>query len=240
MHDLAQGGAFDIQSAGALPYADADTVEIAGAVQYISNKLTATVDGAQAKQARESFKNKRSAVSSDCTGTRRSSTLTALSNCRTLALAAQTAASSGSSSKFQEYFKSTSSSTRSTVAAVFGRVASECGSSTSGVADYYCTDVYGACSSGVLAYTLPSQSYMVNCPLYFSALSALSRTCHDQDQATTTLHESTHLSQIKGTTDQNGAYGYAAVRALTAAQNLNHADTYTLYAQGEFVLFAPD
>ena len=65
-----------------------------------------------------------------------------------------------------------------------------------------------------------------------SGLAALSRTCHAQDQATTTLHEMTHLSQIKGTSDY-GVYGYNAVRSLTAAQNLNHADTYTLFANGK-------
>ncbi|GME55872.1 peptidase m35 deuterolysin protein [Neofusicoccum parvum] len=231
VHDLGTGGAFDILSEGAFPYAEADSLDIAGAVPYVTNKLSTTVDGAAAQQVRQRFMSKRTAVSSDCTGTRRTATVNAVSNCRSLALTASSAAASGPAAKMTEYFKSATTSTRSTVSAVFGRVASECGSTTSGVSDYYCTDVYGACSSGVLAYTLPSQSYMVNCPLYFSALSALSRTCHAQDQATTTLHEMTHLSQIAGTTDQNGAYGYAAVRALTAAQNLRHADTYTLFAQ---------
>ncbi|OJD38964.1 peptidase m35 deuterolysin protein [Diplodia corticola] len=230
-HDLSSGGAFDILSSGAISYAADGTTDIAGAVPYISNKISTTVDGAQAAAARESFV-KRIAVNADCTGTRRTATVNAVSGCRSLALAAQSAASSGSASKFQEYFKSTASATRSQVAAIFGRVASECGSTTSGVADYYCTDVYGnGCQSGVLAYTLPSSSYMVNCPLFFSGLPATSRTCHAQDQQTTTLHEMTHLTEIAGTTDQNGAYGYAAVQALTAAQNLRHADTYTLYAQ---------
>ncbi|KAH7047355.1 Deuterolysin metalloprotease family-domain-containing protein [Macrophomina phaseolina] len=229
VHDLAEGGAFDILSEGAFPYAEGDSLDIAGAVPYFTNKLTATVDGAQAKATREHFLAKRSIVQSDCTGTRLTATRNALANCRTLALAAQTAASSGSASKFQEYYKTTAASTRSTVAAIFGRVAAECGSTTAG-ARYYCSDVYGACASNVLAYTLPSSNYMVNCPAYFSD-PALTRTCHGQDQATTTLHEVTHLTQIAGTTDQNGAYGYAAVRALTAAQNLRHADTYTLYAQ---------
>ena len=65
---------------------------------------------------------------------------------------------------FQEYFKSTSSSTISKVKQVFNNVVSECGSSTSGVSKTYCTDVYGnGCSSNVLAYTLPSGSYIVNC-----------------------------------------------------------------------------
>ncbi|KAF9631833.1 Peptidase M35 deuterolysin [Lasiodiplodia theobromae] len=234
-HDLSQGGAFDILSEGAISYAEEGSTAIAGAVPYTSNKISATVDGTEAKKVREEFVKrtvKRTAVNADCTGTRRTATVNAVTNCRSLALAASSAAASGSASKFQEYFKTTSASTRSQVAAVFGRVASECGSTTSGVSDYYCTDVYGnGCQSGVLAYTLPSASYMVNCPLYFSGLSATSRTCHAQDQQTTTLHEMTHLSEIAGTTDQNGAYGYNAVRSLTAAQNLRHADTYTLYAQ---------
>jgi deuterolysin len=133
----------------------------------------------------------------------------------------------------QEYFKSSSSSTRTKVANVFAKIVSECGNTTSGFSRYHCADVYDSCGSGVLAYTLPSSSLMVNCPLYFSGLSALSKTCHAQDQATTTLHEMTHLSEIKGTTDF-GVYGYKAIRGLSAAQNLNHADTYTLYANALF------
>ncbi|KAL1614372.1 hypothetical protein SLS54_009799 [Diplodia seriata] len=230
-HDLSSGGAIDILSSGAISFAADGTTSIAGAVPYTSNKISTTVDGAAAAAARARFV-KRVAVNADCTGSRRTATVNAVANSRSLALAAQAAAASGSASKFQEYFKTTSAATRSQVAAVFGRVASESASTTSGASDYYCTDVYGnGCQSGVLAYTLPSSSYMVNCPLYFSALSPTSRTCHDQDQQTTTLHEMTHLSEVAGTTDQNGAYGYAAVQSLTAAQNLRHADTYTLYAQ---------
>jgi deuterolysin len=53
-----------------------------------------------------------------------------------------------------EFFKSSTTATRNTVAAVFNRMATECGSSTSGVSRQYCTDIYpgGACSSGVIAY----------------------------------------------------------------------------------------
>ncbi|KAJ4366012.1 hypothetical protein N0V85_009232 [Neurospora sp. IMI 360204] len=235
VHDLSQGGSYDVKVSGALQYADPDSTELKGTIPFSSNIVTASVDGAAASQARRSFHEKRSAVQSDCTGTKGTATRTAMTNCRALALAASQVAASGSASKMTEYFKSSSSSTRSTVAGVFSRVASECGSTTSGYAKYYCSDVYGACSSGVLAYTLPSSSFMVNCPLYFSALSALSRTCHAQDQATTTLHETTHLSQIKGTTDQNGCYGYSCVKSLSASQNLNHADTYALFANSIYV-----
>ncbi|PTB77587.1 hypothetical protein M440DRAFT_1330302, partial [Trichoderma longibrachiatum ATCC 18648] len=43
------------------------------------------------------------------------------------------------------------------------------------------------------------------------------------------IHEITHLTQVKGTQDYGG-YGYNFVQSLSAAQNLNHADTYALYA----------
>ncbi|KAK3503257.1 Deuterolysin metalloprotease family-domain-containing protein [Neurospora crassa] len=235
VHDLSQGGSFDVKVAGILQYAHVNSTELKGTLPYSSNIVTASVDGAAASQARRVFHEKRSIVQSDCTGSRGSATRTAMSNCRALAARASQVASSGSASKMTEYFKSSSSYTRSTVAGVFARVANECGSTTSGYARYYCSDVYNACSSGVLAYTLPSASFMVNCPLYFNALSSLSSRCHAQDQATTTLHEVTHLSQIQGTSDQSGCYGYSCVRQLSGSQNLKHADTYALFANSIYV-----
>lgn len=230
LHDLSAGGDFDLVSAGTLSYAEPGSTELAGVVSYSSNTITSSVDGSAASKVRRAFLERRSAVQSDCTGAKRTSTVNALANCRTLALAAQSAAGSNTA-KVNEYFKSTSSSTISTLQTVFSRVASECGSSTSGVSKTYCTDVYGACSSNVLAYTLPSGSYIVNCPLYFSALPALTKSCHAQDQATTTLHETTHLTQIKGTDDLG--YGYAAATRLSTSQALNNADSYALFANGE-------
>lgn len=150
-----------------------------------------------------------------------------MTNCRTLAAAASSAALSNTA-KVTEYFKG---SVGSTVAGVFAKVVSECSSTTSGVSRTYCSDVYGACSSNVLAYTLPSGSYIVNCPLYFSALTAVSGTCHAQDQATTTIHEITHLTQIKGTQDLG--YGYTAAIRLSQASALNNADSYALFANGK-------
>ncbi|KAI3320194.1 neutral protease 2-like protein [Xylariaceae sp. AK1471] len=225
LHDLAASGAYDFVANGVLSYAATDSTEIAGAVPYSSNTVTANVDGAEAAKARTAFMNKRTAVQSDCTGTKGTATRTAVSNCRALAAAASSAALSNTA-KVSEYFKSTS--VGSQVASVFAKVVTECSSTTSGVSRTYCSDVYGACSSNVLAYTLPSGSYIVNCPLYFSALPAVSGTCHAQDQATTTIHEITHLTQIKGTQDLG--YGYNAATALTSSRALNNADSYALFA----------
>lgn len=230
-HDLAAGGDFDLVTEGAFAYAELDSTEIAGAVAFTSNKVTTAVDGTKASKVRRDYQElaKRTIVQSDCTGTRLTATNNALSNCASLARTAASAAVNNAA-KLNEYFKSTSSSTASTVQRVFNNVATQCGSTTSGNSRYYCSDILGACSNGVLAYTYPSTSQMVNCPLFFSGLTPLSRTCHAQDQATTVLHEMTHLTQVKGTSDYGG-YGYNFVRSLSAAQNLNHADTYTLFAQ---------
>ncbi|KAK7947945.1 neutral protease 2 [Apiospora aurea] len=230
LHDLSQGGAYDVVSASGFLTAALDSTTLDGVVPYTSNTLKAVeVDGAAAAEARASFIGRRTSLQSDCTGYKSTAIRSALSNCASAARSAASTARS-SSSKMTEYFKSSSSSTVSTVANVFTRVASECGSTSGGSSRLYCSDVYGACSSGVLAYTLPSSSYMAYCNLFFSALSGVSRTCHDQDQASTVLHEATHLNQIKGTSDYNG-YGYSYVRSLSASQNLNHADTYALFAQ---------
>ncbi|OAL43641.1 neutral protease 2-like protein [Pyrenochaeta sp. DS3sAY3a] len=230
-HDLGAGGDFDVLTEGAFAYAELDSTEIAGAVTFTSNTVSAAVNGEQAAKVRRDYQDlaKRTVVQSDCTGTRLTATRNALTNCANLARTAASAAVSNSA-KLNEYFKSTTSATATTVQTVFNRVATQCGSSTSGNSRYYCTDILGACSSGVLAYTYPSTSQMVNCPLFFTGLTALSRTCHAQDQATTVLHEMTHLTQVKGTSDYGG-YGYNFVRSLSSAQNLNHADTYTLFAQ---------
>jgi deuterolysin len=229
LHDLSEGGAYNLVASGVLSYAGPNTTEIAGVVPFSSNSISATVDGAQAAEVQRRFVEKRTVLQSDCTGAKRTAQVTALSNCASLAKLSASAATSNSA-KVVEYFKTASAA--STLVTVFNRVASECSSTTSGVSKQYCTDVYSACSSGVLAYTLPSGSFMVSCPLYFSALPALTKSCHAQDQATTTLHETTHLTQIKGTQDLG--YGYSAAIRLTAAQALNNADSYALFANGKY------
>lgn len=231
VHDLSAGGVYSVQALGALPFAEANSTTLSGsAVPYASNKLEMDVNGAEAGKVKRALE-KRTRLSTDCTGSQRTSTTTALSNCVRLANAAASAATSGSSSKFSEYFKSTSSSVRSSVSSCLSRVATECGSTTSGTTTYHCSDVYGGCGSNVLAYTVPSAEVVVNCPLYFSALPALTSSCHAQDQATTTLHEMTHA--LCGTADLG--YGYQAATALSSRDAVDNADSYALYSNGKLL-----
>ncbi|KAG9253438.1 Deuterolysin metalloprotease family-domain-containing protein [Emericellopsis atlantica] len=229
-HDLSAGGAFKISSEGAFSFAEADSTELVGSVPFTANTVEAKVDGASAAAVHTAFVNeKRTRVQSDCSGTRLSQTRSALSGCASWASQAQSVAQSGSATKMTEYFKSSSSSTRSTVAGVFSRMRSECSSTSGGASTFYCSDFYGVCGGGVIAYTVPSLSAMAYCPLHFS-LPLSPSSCYGNNQIGTVVHEVTHLSQIAGT-DDFGGYGYNFVRSLSASQNLRHADTYALFAQ---------
>lgn len=237
VHDLSAGGALKVSTYGAIPYAEGNSTEllVGKALTYTSNELDLVVDGAEAAKVKRALSKRTALQTSSCTSSRLSAMRTALSNCANLASAAATAASSGSASKFQEYFKTTSSSTRGNVAARLRAVASECSSTTGGATTYYCTDVYNACRSGVLAYTLPSEDLVVSCPLFFNNLPALTRTCHAQDQATTVLHEFTHAPGVYSPGTEDNGYGYAAATALSASAALANADSYALYANAIYV-----
>lgn len=147
LHDLSSGGAFKISSHGAFSFAEADSTELIGSVGFDSNEVEAEIDGEAAAAVHTTFHHdKRTRLQSDCTGTRLSNTRSALSNCAAMAQQAQQVAQSGSAAKMTEYFKSSSTSTRNYVAGVFSRIRSECGSTSGGVSNWYCSDVYGYCS----------------------------------------------------------------------------------------------
>lgn len=145
-HDLSSGGAFQISSEGAFSFAEEDSTELVGSVPFTANTIEAEVDGEAASAVHTAFTlERRTRVQSDCSGTRLSQTRSALSGCASWASQAQSVAESGSAAKMTEYFKSSSSSTRSTVAGVFSRIRSECSSTSGGASTWSCTDFYGAC-----------------------------------------------------------------------------------------------
>lgn len=230
LHPLHEGGEFDVFAKGALPFAEEASTELTGALDYESNKLTMSIDGTQAATVAKAL-SKRTVVGSSCTGSKLTAVRTALSNCAKLATSAASAATAGT--KLTTYFKSTSSA--STIAARLRAVSSDCGS-TSSKTTTNCNDPYSGCSSNVLAYTVPSDSFITYCPIFFSALPALASSCHAQDQATTALHEETHATSVYSPGTQDLGYGYSAATALSANQALNNADSYALYANGKLIL----
>ncbi|KAF2201022.1 neutral protease 2-like protein [Delitschia confertaspora ATCC 74209] len=230
LHKVEEGGNFDVFASGIIPYAEAGSTELTGSLSYASNKLSLTIDGAQASKVAKAL-TKRTTIGSDCTGSKLTAVRTALSNCQRLANSAASAARSGT--KMSTYFKSTSSSVKSSVAARLTAVASDCGGGSR--TQTHCTDTYSGCSSNVLAYTLPSANYIVYCNLFFTDLPALASTCHGQDQATTALHEETHAPGVYSPGTDDLAYGYSAAIQLSSSQAVNNADSYALYANAIYL-----
>lgn len=226
LHTLTSGGDFDVFAKGLLPFAEDGSTELAGALNYESNKLSMTIDGTIAAQVSKAV-TKRTVVGSSCTGTRLTAVRTALSNCAKLASAAATAASAGT--KLDTYFKSTSTSTKNTVSGRLSAISSDCGG-TGSKTSTNCNDPYQGCASNVLAYTVPSQNFLTYCPLFFNELPALTSTCHGQDQATTVLHEEAHAPGVYSPGTDDLGYGYAAATRLSTSQALNNADSFALYA----------
>lgn len=230
--DLSQGGPVVLRSNGHVPLVNNGT--ITAYALYDSNELKIEVDAVKAAQVTKAIKPLDRRTKETCSNTSRKTALEeALKNSASLATAAAQAALSGSASKFQEYFKTTSTSTRQVVAARLQAVASESQSTSSGSTTYHYTDTYGYCESNVLAYTLPSQNVIANCDIYYSYLPALAGSCHDQDQATTTLHEFTHAPGVYSPGTDDFGYGYSAATALSSEDAVLNADSYALYANGK-------
>ncbi|KAL8941112.1 MAG: hypothetical protein Q9216_002444 [Gyalolechia sp. 2 TL-2023] len=235
--DLSAGGAFELISEAAVPLAKAGSTDLSDSkLVFRSNKLKIDVDGAAAARVAPAVVTDTSrTIVSSCAGANGDTLRAALSRSVTLSNNAANAAASGSAAKFQEYFKTTATTARNTVAARFRAVARESGSTTGGRTRYYCNDPYGYCSPNVLAYTIPSQNIIANCPIYYSNLPLLTNQCHRQDQTTTTIHEFTHAPGTYSPGTQDNGYGYAAATALTSSQAINNADSYALYANAIYV-----
>jgi deuterolysin len=237
LYDMNVDGPYDISTAGRMYYAEANSTELTGkAMTFNSNRLSFKVDSFKAQMHSKAVDKiaKRTELQSDCTNDRLAAIQTALGNCQTLATNAAADAASNETSRFNEYFKTTDQSTRDTVAERLEAVAADCNTTASGPTRTYCTDVYSGCASNVLAYTLPAYNYIAYCPLFFDNLPALTNSCHNQDQATTVLHEETHAPDVYAPGTLDNAYGYDAAMDLSTDAAVNNADTYALYANGMY------
>jgi deuterolysin len=165
---------------------------------------------------------KRDVTYSSCSSSQTSSLKTVVSDAISLATAAYTAAGSGADD-FTVWFIATSGESK--VQSIYNDVK---GVRTTGPT-ISCTDTYGDCSDGsALLYTVPSDNTIVPCPNNgYWGFPVYASTCADDDydMAGSILHEMTHLY---GTGDY--AYGPDAAKKLPAAQAIENADTYEMYA----------
>ncbi|GLB34257.1 putative secreted metalloproteinase that allows assimilation of proteinaceous substrates [Lyophyllum shimeji] len=131
--------------------------------------------------------------------------------------------SNGANALYQAYWGATSTSR---VTSVLSAVANENSSSRT----LSCVDSYGACSNGVIAYTVISTTNIYYCSIFFNEVPSTSL-CSGTSVASrnvrggTTLHELTHA--VAGTDDVT--YGCAADQALSDSQAVINADNYNCF-----------
>lgn len=231
--DLSYGGMVTIRAEGLVSLV-ADN-KVSGYIPFSSNEIPIEVDAIRASKVQKAVKplNRRSKIES-CPDNQRPVLTKALENAASLANAAADAALAGTSPQFEPLFKSSSKEVRSAVADRLHAIAKEASSTSSGVITYYCNDPYKYCSPALMAYTLPDQSITVNCDIFYK-YPALDDTCFDQDQATTVIHEFTHAPAVYSPGTGDFGAGYDEATKLNAEKALKNADTYALFANGEFL-----
>ncbi|KAF3482627.1 Deuterolysin [Arthroderma uncinatum] len=246
-HDLSAGGKYLITASGAIPVAEEHSTTLTSMALYESNELYMNIDGKQAAAVEQAMnftpemqsihsralEKRTKIVAGSCKGNQLRSTQVALQNSARLAQAASKAAQ-GNAKKFQEYFRTNDGAAKQKVIARLNSVARESSSTNAGGTTYYCSDTMNGCKPRTLAYTLPSRNLVVNCPIYYN-LPPLTKQCHAQDQATTTLHEFTHNPAVASPHCQDYAYGYQQCTGLSADKAVQNADNYALFANAIYV-----
>ncbi|KAF2401259.1 hypothetical protein EJ06DRAFT_384120 [Trichodelitschia bisporula] len=231
-YDLSKGGAFDIIAEGIIPYAEKKSNDLTGQAAYRSNRLTVHVNGTTAHLAKRALE-ERATVERDCVGDRALIADTARQACAMVAIAAAQSALTGDANQFVRYFRTADPGIRGTVAARFFAVANEC-AGNSQHARIFCSDPARLCQSDYISVTLGNS--ITNCDLYWQ-FPTVSNTCHGVGQATTTIHEITHVDGVFNppTDDYQGHYGWPALADLSPEQAIMNADNYGFYANSIYI-----
>ncbi|KAJ8698880.1 hypothetical protein PTI98_005541 [Pleurotus ostreatus] len=238
---------FDFASVGAgkFTFEPVTTFQVAGAAERVANiddltKVDATVSAVDvevtADVAKREIQARNKRAVDICTTSSRNYT-----EAKSLASISSSYVSSrgASDSLYRAYFGATATSR---VTSILNAVANE----NSGSRTLSCTDSFGACSSGVIAYTVISTTNVI--PSHFSVISPLTILCRSTSAASsstrwllpslcsgtsvasrnirggTTLHEMTHA--VAGTDDIG--YGCSFDQSLSDSQSIANADNFNV------------
>ncbi|KAH6868159.1 neutral protease 2-like protein [Alternaria rosae] len=242
LHDLSNGGSFDVFANGILHYANTNSTELVGHLEYNSNKLIITVNGTEAanhKSVAERADNPHdceSAYSSPLqtrtnadvgfTASMLRDLAKAQSNCQELASGAAAAARDGHP-RLETFFHSSSSATRNELSARFSAVARECAKPSLNI---YCQDRLNHCKGSLLAYYGARGFGITFCDSYWNKPPVVEGNCLAKDQGNILLHEMTHASEVYNPSTLDWAYEYWPSVELSSRKALNNADSHKLFA----------
>ncbi|KAF5578961.1 uncharacterized protein FSUBG_13680 [Fusarium subglutinans] len=238
MYDL-EPGTYSAYAEGSLPVGSEESSKPLPA-SFKSKALSIKVTKASSAEAKQKASKRTILQGDSCTAEKLELTANGVKNCETLSRAAAKDASDIHSARFVEYFKSNETKAREHVTGRLLAVAEECSTSNSGNTRVFCRDEIGYCESDgpLIAYTTWVNGYVTMCPLFYDTLPPLPLKCHKQDHATTTIHEMTHARAVyeQEVSTQDYAYGYENSTALDPLSCLYNADSYSLYANGMFLM----
>jgi len=235
VYDMTAGGEFKVSAEGSLPWSTVGKRKIAGECEYKSNTVTIKANTKAAFESKKMYSiQKRNILAEDCAQNsgKAEATRNALAVCANLAFVAGEMAIKGDEEQFVRYFRTADPRVRSTVSQRFHAVANEC-AARSNKARTFCTDPRQFCRSDYIAYTLGTD--ITNCDLYWS-FPLVNTACHGVGQATTTIHEMTHIDGLfdPSTDDFPGHYGWPALSTLPPEQAIMNGDNYGFYANSVY------
>ncbi|KAF4575387.1 hypothetical protein EYR40_004868 [Pleurotus pulmonarius] len=233
----AVGPLFDFASVGTgkFSFEPVTTFQVAGAAERVANiddltKIEATVSAVDVEvtddvEKREIQARNKRAVDICTTSSRKSFIDASYTEAKSLASISSSYVSSrgASDSLYRAYFGATATSR---VTSILNAVANE----NSGSRTLSCTDSFGACSSGVIAYTVISTTNIYFCSIFFNEVATPSL-CSGTSVASrnirggTTLHEMTHA--VAGTNDIG--YGCSFDQGLSDSQSIANADNFNCF-----------
>ncbi|KID93997.1 metallo-endopeptidase, partial [Metarhizium majus ARSEF 297] len=172
---------------------------------------------------------KRASVKDDCS--QKDVVETALKTCVQYAEAGAKEANNKEGQLFEYFFKKENDVQRGEVAGYFQRIADECRAAQGGAISITCQDgaikpcdTYTAWAETKAGGRAGTRVQL--CKPFFGSIGG---GCGQLDRPGVLVHEFSHA--LVGTSDFGGGYGMDAVLKLSASQNLNHADTFALFAQ---------
>ncbi|KID72730.1 uncharacterized protein G6M90_00g092900 [Metarhizium brunneum] len=177
---------------------------------------------------------KRASVEGDCD--QKAAIETALKSCADYANAAVEELKKKDSQLFEFFFKKENDGQRDKIAKRYEQIAAECGAAQGGKISVTCKEVIGSCTvpetgqdATAVADTKVGDRLGTRVQLCKPFFNLREGGCGQFDRPSTLVHELSH--SLVGTKDFKASYGLKAIQGLTAAQNLEHADTYGFFSQ---------
>ncbi|KAL3424084.1 deuterolysin metalloprotease [Phlyctema vagabunda] len=244
-HEFGSGDYY-VVAEGALPYAlPSSTQLVDDLIPYKSNVLKLKVEDDQAGNALRALTSPSlvpgRVVQDSCTSEQAATIRKARENCSQRALA--TLLGGSNKNLYKTLFKENDPVNRfknNDVYPVIADMASHCSIQPTPDETFHCTDIFRYCQASTIAYTMLVQGPTFNTVVVpcapFWALPDFDHTCsHTLDQARVLANEAAHLSVQYGTDAiRDLAYGYTASVAINGHFSHLNADSYALFAQGEF------